>query len=678
MINYRNQGAGFQLKLIISLCLVVAFSTIGYMAYQNASQVLLDKTLAEHQKRVEALSEILEGEFNTLLSSAEKLESAFQNGYLAGVYLESSEVEFKGHRFRNITHFGESLVGDTKLVDAFTRDTGAIATLFAPVDGDFIRVSTSLKNQAGERVVGTLLGKSHPGYKKLMNGETYYAEVELFGIPYLTYYAPIKTSTGEILGLSFIGLPVNDVTQEAFEKLSQISWGDTGYTFIVDNEQQNLGRYLFHPTRTSNDAPIQDIRAADGKLLLPDLFKQDSGVALFPFTHNGVSGTKYVAYTVVDGWNWKLLGGTFVDEVTKESQQLLTIIVMISVVVGVLTFLIVTYFLNKRIVKPLIELTSSVDRLREGEVSLQIETADPDTRNEILRLKNGVSAMASQLNELVSEIRHTSDLVSSQAQSVSDDASQSLNQSQQQQQRVEQVVTAIEEMATSAQSVAEQVESIAHNAKDADQSTQSGLQLVEKMCIDIADLNDLLDNSAIAIETVAKESESIQDVTRMIDEIAEQTNLLALNAAIEAARAGEHGRGFAVVADEVRTLAQRTQNSVQEVVNIIAQLRKSTAGAVDIMKQSQKNANHVIEQAGEAGVALEAIVEQVSSISAQSETIAATSEQQALVSQEISENVSDINQMNEKSREVASQTAESSESLKQQSVELKNQVSFFR
>ncbi|MDB1126196.1 methyl-accepting chemotaxis protein [Vibrio algarum] len=677
MVNYKNTGVGFQLRLIISVCLIIAFVIIGVVAYKNASKVLFDKTLTEHQNRIESLSQVLEGEFNTLLSSAEKLESAFRNGYLSGIYLETSEVEFKGHMFRDITHFGESLIGDTKLVDAFTRDTGAIATLFAPSGDDFIRVSTSLKNQAGERATGTLLGKNHPGYNNLVNGKPFYSEVELFGNLYLTYYAPIISSDSTLLGLSFIGLPVDQVTQEAFSKLGRITWGDTGYTFIVDNEDDHRGEFLFHPKWKKSDPVIQRFVDADGNQPLKDIFNESTGVAIYPHTVSGQTGDKYVVYTDVAGWNWKILGGTYVDEVTKESAELLKIIVVVSALVGVFTFLIVTYFLNRRIVKPLVQLTGSVERLGKGEVSLKIKSEDSNTKNEIFRLTNGVSTMASQLDSLVSEIRQTSDLVSSQAQSVSNDANQSLQQSEAQQMRVEQVVTAIEEMATSAQSVAEQVESIALNAKEADESSQSGMSLVEKMCIDISDLNDLLDSSAEAIESVAKESESIQAVTKMIDEIADQTNLLALNAAIEAARAGEHGRGFAVVADEVRTLAHRTQNSVQEVVSIIGHLKTSTSGAVELMKTSQENANLVIEQAGEAGMALESIVEQVGSISSQSETIAATSEEQAQVSQEIAENVSDISELNEQTRDVSSQTSQSSETLKRQSSDLKHQVDFF-
>ncbi|MEG3696529.1 methyl-accepting chemotaxis protein, partial [Vibrio coralliirubri] len=185
------------------------------------------------------------------------------------------------------------------------------------------------------------------------------------------------------------------------------------------------------------------------------------------------------------------------------------------------------------------------------------------------------------------------------------------------------------------------------------------------------------DKSASAIEQVSADSESIQTVTKMIDDIAEQTNLLALNAAIEAARAGEQGRGFAVVADEVRTLAHRTQTSVQDVVSIIEKLKSSTHNAVNLMTQSQSNANQVLDKAQEAGTALESIASQVESIASQAETIAATSEEQAQVSQEIAANAHAISDLNQQSRETSAKTSHSADELQKQAESLKNQVNFF-
>jgi len=675
MLDYKNKSVGFQLKLVVALCLIVAFSAIGVMAYQNASKALLDKTLKEQQHRVEALATLLEGEFVTILDGAKNLESAFRNGYLAGVYLEERTVDFAGKQVRDITQFGESLVGDTKLVDAFTRDTGAIATLFVPIDNDFIRVSTSLKDKSGKRAVGTMLGTSHPGYQQLKSGQPYYAEVTLFGMPYLTYYQPIVTFDGSLIGISFIGLPVEKATEQIFSKLSAMKWGDTGFTSIVLNKGKDRGAYILHPDKSFEDAPIQDERDASGDAVFKPVFDNDNGVILYSMKQDN-GAQRYLTYADVPGWQWKILGGTLVSEVTKESLELLKTIAIISLVVGLLTFVIVSVFLS-RLVKPLEKLSGFMDRFGKGEVSLTIAKGTDSSSNEVVRLTNGMSDMAGQLNGLVGDIRATSDDVYQQAQSVYQDAQNSLQQSDEQQQRVEQVVTAVEEMATSAQSVAEQVESIASSVREADSNSQSGLDIVEQVRTDMAALNGLLEQSAIAINSVAKDSDGIQDVTRMIDEIAEQTNLLALNAAIEAARAGEQGRGFAVVADEVRTLAHRTQTSVQEVVSIINKLQQSTSGAVALMNDSQSNANQVMERTAQAGEALQSIAEQVSDISGQSETIAATSEQQAMVSQEIAESVSDISKLNSDTRNVTAQSAESAKSLQTQSTELKQQVDFF-
>lgn len=673
---YRNRNLGVQLRTVMTVCLLIAFSSIAALVYQNASKVLLDTTLKEQQSKIQAMGKTIEGQYNAYLETARILASTLRNGYLEGFYVEDNEVNYNGYQIRDITIWGESIVSDVRKPEAFSRDTGAAATIFAPAGDDWIRISTSLRDSEGKLEIGTLLGKEHPAYNNIMNGQPYYSVVTLLGRNYIAYYDPVLSDGGKVTAITSIALPVEDATQSIFESLRSVSWGDTGYTIVLDNQPTNLGHYLLHPKFKPNDPSILDVADYNGDKPFKAIFSQDTGILTYPWEFNGSVGEKYIVYTTVPGWDWRILGGTFVSEVTKESTELLKLIAIISLVVGALTFVIMSLFINHS-TKPLTTLSGYMERLGEGEVSIKVNQGSQNSQNEVTRLTNSVSNMANRLNSLVGDIRSTSEQLDGQSSSVLTDAQTNLRQSDAQQRQAEQVVTAIEEMATSAKSVAQQVEAIAENVRQADESTQTGLGKVEEVCLDVAQLNDQLDQSAKAIEQVNNDSNSIQSVTKMIDDIAEQTNLLALNAAIEAARAGEQGRGFAVVADEVRTLAARTQMSVKDVVQIINQLKNSTGNAVSLMHQSQQNANKVLDKAQEAGTSLESIAEQVRGIAGQAEAIATTAEQQAQVSQEVAASASEISDLNVQSRETSAQTSGSAQQLSELSKHLKQQVDFF-
>ncbi|WP_414873367.1 methyl-accepting chemotaxis protein [Pseudomonas sp. IT-196MI5] len=234
---------------------------------------------------------------------------------------------------------------------------------------------------------------------------------------------------------------------------------------------------------------------------------------------------------------------------------------------------------------------------------------------------------------------------------------------EQQYRQVDQVATASHEMSATAQDVARSAAQAAHAARDADQATRQGLTVIDRTTASIDNLAADMSTAMIQVEGLAANSEKIGTVLEVIRAIAEQTNLLALNAAIEAARAGEAGRGFAVVADEVRNLARRTQESVEETRLVIEQLQNGTQEVVGSMNNSHRQAQGSVEQVGQAVTALRQIGDAVTVINDMNMQIASAAEEQSAVAEEINNNVATIRDVTESLSGQANESARVSQSL---------------
>ena len=311
----------------------------------------------------------------------------------------------------------------------------------------------------------------------------------------------------------------------------------------------------------------------------------------------------------------------------------------------------------------------------QGDLSARVQVRGKDEMADVGNsLNHMVQAFGSSLTQVERSSQSVSDAAARMGVSI-DRAKQSMNT---QQSETEQVATAINEMTTSVADVAQNTEGAAHAAEHASQSSQAGLAKMHETKVTIGALADEVERSAQKVSALAQHSQQIGGVIEVIRNIADQTNLLALNAAIEAARAGEQGRGFAVVADEVRTLASRTQNSTEEIRRIIQELQSATSAAVEQMKAGKQRAQECLQSADAASTSLDAISDGVEQIVGMNTQIASAAVQQHAVSEDINRNVTQIRNGSLALMEGIEDNAVTAEELTLLATELRTVVSRFK
>ncbi|AZD17607.1 methyl-accepting chemotaxis protein [Pseudomonas chlororaphis] len=475
----------------------------------------------------------------------------------------------------------------------------------------------------------------------------------------------ISVATASRNGGQSIGVVGGDLSlQTLIETLNALDFDGMGYAFLVSAD----GKILVHPDK------------ALVMKSLSEAYPQNTPRISGDFSEIEVEGkTRIVTFTPIKGLpsvNWYI--GLSVDKDKAFSMlsefrasAIIATVIAVAIIIALLGMLI------RVLMQPLHVMTRAMQDIADGEGDL--------TRRLTIQNQDEFGILGTAFNRFVERIHGSIREVSSATEHVNEVAlrvvsasNSSMLNSDEQASRTNSVAAAINQLGAAAQEIARNAAQASQQASDARSLAEDGQQVVDRSILAMNQLSDMISASSSNIETLNSKTVNIGQILEVITSISQQTNLLALNAAIEAARAGEAGRGFAVVADEVRNLAHRTQESAQQVQTMIEELQVGARESVSTMSNSQRHSQDSVEIANQAGERLNSVTQRIGEIDGMNQSVATATEEQTSVVESINMDITEINTLNQEGVENLQSTLRACSDLEQQAARLKQLVGSFR
>ena len=619
---------------VIAAVLLLLAIGISVVSGRTARQQVQD-SVAE---KVQGIANAVDATDATARELIKRSFKTLQQAYEATMSLDEASGELKSYGVAVNNQFGP--------VDEFTRNTGGVGTIFVKKGDDFLRVTTSLLKQDGERAMGTVLDHAHPAYKLILAGQPYTGRVVLFGKPYMTHYEPIKNADGKIVGILFVG---NDISlfQAALDKqVAETRFFETGGVYVLDPRAAVADAvFVVHPTAKGKKVTEAFPQAVDflGAMAASTDGYVDNATSLLDPASSG----KWAVIRKVKTGNWWVVAEVSRFESLRQHWTNMAVIWGLMAVAVLLLGAAIFLVVRRTVSQPLSELTTVVKAVADGDLTHSFQSAG---RDEIGALVQEVEGLRQRYQGALSQVRASADSISTASSEIAS-GNQDLSV------RTEQTASNLQRTASSMELLTATVRQSADSARQANQLAASAAEVAARG-------GTVVGQVVATMDDINHSSRKIADIISVIDGIAFQTNILALNAAVEAARAGEQGRGFAVVASEVRSLAQRSAEAAKEIKTLItASVDKITSGAT-LVKNAGATMDEIVGSVQRVGD----IIGEISSAAAeQSEGIS-----------EVNTAVSQLDQMTQQNAALVEQSAAAAESLREQAHRLAEAVAVFR
>jgi len=643
---------------------VIIISMIAFIGYINDYlNTYIDKeTRLKLDTSVEQMVHTMDTYNAALEESAIKLYNVFKDNYSNFSINPNEKVDVYGVMTPELSSSGVVINNNFAKIEKFTKQTGAVATVFARDGNDFVRVSTSLLKTDGKRAMGTYLGGSKsPAYGPIMNKETFIGNARLFGKDYVTVYSPIVDASGTVIGILFIGYDFTQGLKSLSQKIDKMTIGENGHFYAINLK---TNKYDIH--RTVRDQPIDSD-------IVKQIIKQKNGH--IEYEEDGLS--KAVRFKEFAKWNWVVAGEVNLADFEKANIELRNNLI-IAALIMIITISLITLLVVKRVVSsPLNNLIKCTRELSSGDGDLT-RKLDIKGRDEIAEACKGINDFiekvrliisdAKQLSSENSSVSHELSTTSLSVGSLLEESTSTVNTT------TKQALTIKHEMGSSIEEARKSKDDLEKASALLLEANQAILELTQDIKVSASSEIEL----AHKIKELSEDTKQVKDVLLVIGDIADQTNLLALNAAIEAARAGEHGRGFAVVADEVRKLAERTQKSLVEINSTISVIVQSIVDSSDQMNINAKK----VEELSETAVSVEDKITELSSVMGGAVIMADKTVESYIQTGEDTERIIDgisrVNDLTGKNARSVEEIASAAEHMNSMTETLNNKLSEFR
>lgn len=623
-----------RLTLAMLVLVLLSVAVLGSVSYWNAKKTIIQEmeisltTLAKDNAKILGM---------WMEQRKSEVESMAHSPLTTGI-ADNTAMEYLRHENKRNQQFASFMMADAKGNASFVNGQQANIT-------------------------------ERPYFKQAMAGKTIISDPVLAKDTGKVVVVPVTPVVRNGIATGILGgaVPLDNM----IKLTGQIKAAVTGYAYVIRSD----GLVIIHPDK---DLVMKQNALTDAstpprlKEIITNMVKGEQGIGQYEFKGE----SKYLAYAPIQGTTWSLGVSVPAKEVLSKLNGLMWSSVIIALIVLVLGVLL-SFYITGTITRPLNAMKRMIEDIAQGEGDLT-KRLDASSRDELGDVSRCFNTFVDKLQGIINRIAQTTEQVAAASVQLRQTSGRMATGAEMVTAQAATVATAGEEMSATSGDIAQNCQMAAEGSQQASEAAVSGARVVDETIAVMNSIADRVQNSAKRVESLGSRSDQIGTIVGTIEDIADQTNLLALNAAIEAARAGEQGRGFAVVADEVRALAERTTKATREIGEMIKAIQGETKSAVSAMEAGVCEVSKGSEKAAESGKALEQILERINDVTMQINQVATAAEEQTATTSEISSNMHQITNVIAETSKGAQESTAAADQLSRLAEELRRIVGQFK